>query len=167
MSNGGRGDNRGNHRRPFRYRERENNQPAYQYPQNRKADNSRPEENSRNREALSPRMQWVPPKLSTEPFPVPNCPYCGKPVKDLSLAISDRDSGDIIHFDCIIARISKGENLEPGDTICYIGGGRFGVVHFNDPSRLQEFSIKRIYEWENKDNRADWRQAVSDHYSIT
>jgi hypothetical protein len=179
MSNGGKGDNRRNRRRPFKRHERENIQPAFQG--GRKADSPRtgggPNGGGRfgdsrfaedkKTEGSVERLRWLPPKLSTEPLPVPDCPYCGKPIKDLSLAFSDRNSDEVIHFDCMIDRISKGETLEQGDTVCYIGGGRFGVVHFGNPSKPQDFRIKRIYEWENKENRAEWRQVISDHFSVT
>jgi hypothetical protein len=105
---------------------------------------------------------------------MPNCPWCGKPIKDIASAITDKETGVPVHFDCVIARIAGGENLEKGDAVVYIGGGRFGVVHFNAPSEYQgkpadgkPFTIKQVFEWENKENRAEWRSSVSDHYSIT
>jgi hypothetical protein len=167
MSSGGKSDNRGNRRRHFRRHEREKNPSVPQDARGRKADASREGEakNDKNRESAVERLRWIPPKLSTEPLPAPDCPYCGKPIKDLSLAISDKDSGEAVHFDCIITRLNQGENLEPGDTISYIGGGRFGVVRFG--SNSQGFTIKKIFEWENKENRAEWRQTVSDHFSVT
>jgi hypothetical protein len=114
------------------------------------------------------RPRWVPPQLSAEPIPVPNCPLCGKPIKDISAAITDRLSGIPVHFDCAIARIAEaeGESLEAGDTITYIGGGRFGLVHFPNPQDTRNFTIKKIFELEERDNRADWRKNISDHYSI-
>jgi hypothetical protein len=78
-----------------------------------------------------------------------------------------------VHFDCVAAKIAAEETLERGDTVTYIGGGRFGIVHFEGtgiPGRGGErktFQIKKIIEWENKDNRADWRSTISDHYSVT
>jgi hypothetical protein len=81
--------------------------------------------------------------------------------------MADKNTGEPVHFDCVISRIAGGETLEPGDTVSYIGGGRFGVVHFNDSRDPQNFRIKKILEWENKDNRAEWRRSVSDHYSVT
>jgi hypothetical protein len=158
MSSGGK-DNRGNRRRHFRRHEREK---APSVPQETRKDAPREAEaKSKN----SDRPRWTPPKLSTEPLPAPGCPYCGKPIKDISLAISDKNSGEAVHFDCVIARLNQGENLEPGDTISYLGGGRFGVVHVS--SNNHGFSIKKVFEWENKENRAEWRQAVSDHFSVT
>jgi hypothetical protein len=105
--------------------------------------------------------------MSVEPIPSPDCPYCGKPIRDMALALNDRNSGAPVHFDCVIARIKEGENLEKGDTMAYIGGGRFGVVHYSNPQDIKNFKIKKILEWENKDDRAGWRQNISDHYSMT
>jgi len=143
------------------------------------------------------RPKWIPPSINTEPLPVPDCPYCGKPIRDISSAMADKDSGLPVHFDCVSARIAKGEILEKGDIVTYIGGGRFGIVGFGvsgesprdssrgtsrnfpnkagasaDPDRFQpargcDFKIKKIIEWENKDKRAEWRATICDHYSVT
>jgi hypothetical protein len=121
----------------------------------------------KNRGSLYDRPRWTPPVLSTEPIPVPNCPWCGKPIKELSAAIADKNSGEPVHFECVLGRIGEGETLEAGDTVSYIGGGRFGIVHFNNPPDTRDFSIKKILEWENKENRSKWRQSISDHFSVT
>jgi hypothetical protein len=98
---------------------------------------------------------------------MPECPYCGKPITDMAAALSEKSSGAAVHFDCVIARISEGETLEPGDTVTYIGGGRFGIVHTPSGTEPRDFKIKKILEWENKDERAEWRKTVSDHFSTT
>jgi hypothetical protein len=67
----------------------------------------------------------------------------------------------------VIAKLGEHEFLEKGEAIAYIGGGRFGVVCFNHTPNSQNFTIKRILEWENKENRAEWRKTIADHYSIT
>jgi hypothetical protein len=138
------------------------------------------------------RLHWTPPKLSDEPLPQPECTYCGKPIQDISAAIQDKSSGAPVHFDCMISRLSETETLEKGDVISYIGGGRFGIVHFNEaelrysepnrggqrasewrpsPPGIQEsnrvFLIKKIFELEDKEIRADWRSGIADHYSVT
>jgi len=139
------------------------------------------------------RPKWIPPKTNTEPLPVSECLWCGKPIRDISSAIADKDTGAPVHFDCVAARIAFGEKLEKGDTIAYIGAGRFGIVSYGSsgaPSRYspdgspqdsgkQEsppeaqnhpnrgFAIKKIIEWENKDKRAEWRSVICDHYSVT
>ncbi|MDR0624676.1 MAG: hypothetical protein LBG10_09660 [Treponema sp.] len=121
----------------------------------------------KNRGNLYDRPRWTPPKTPSGPLPVPDCPYCGKPIKDISSAISDKNSGEPVHFDCVMARIAESEVLEQGDTVTYIGGGRFGVVRFKNPQNLQDFEIKKIFEWEDKENRAEWRRSISDYYSVT
>jgi len=141
------------------------------------------------------RPKWIPPKANTEPLPVSECLWCGKPIRDISSAISDKDTGAPVHFDCVAARIAFGEKLEKGDTVAYIGAGRFGIVNFgsagassrfslddssqnsgkpessseaqNHPAANRGFIIKKIIEWENKDKRAEWRSVICDHYSVT
>jgi hypothetical protein len=88
--------------------------------------------------------------------------------------MADKDTGAPVHFDCVIARLTESEQLEKGDVVAYLGGGRFGVVHFNILPGFQgkqadgkSFTIKKVFEWENKENRAEWRSFVSDHYSVT
>jgi hypothetical protein len=156
--------------RPFRRREFENDR-GKNYQENSlrgsKRNGDNPPHYDKNRGLIYERPKWTAPKNSMEPLPAPDCPWCGKPIKDISSAISDRESGVPVHFDCAIARIAEGEILEKGDAVAYIGGGRFGIVHFNSPHDIQPFSIKKILEWENKENRAEWRKDISEHFSIT
>jgi hypothetical protein len=113
------------------------------------------------------RPKWKAPDPCEEPIPAADCIYCGKPIKDISAALQDKASGMPVHFDCVIERIAEGETLETGDAVTYIGGGRFGVVHFNNLPDTRDFVIKKILEWEDKEHRADWRKTISDHYSMT
>jgi hypothetical protein len=180
MSGSGRG---GNNRRGSRRRERErNNWSRDNTGSKKRGDNPRFD---KSRGIFIDRPKWTPPQVSTEPIPVPECPYCGKPIKDLAVAIADKDSGRAVHFDCIIGRLAKNETLERGDSIAYIGGGRFGIVHFtaarensssqrerrggSGPGKAesQTFTIKKIFEWENKEERADWRKLLADYFSVT
>ncbi|MDR2102231.1 MAG: hypothetical protein LBP43_06640 [Treponema sp.] len=129
--------------------------------------------------SLYDRPQWKAPQPSAEPIPHPLCPYCGKPIKDIAAAITDKATGQPVHFDCAAARIAGGETLESGDAVVYIGGGRFGVVHFpgmirdtlqgrgnGDEYDTRNFQIKKIVEWEDKENRASWRKNIEDHFSV-
>jgi hypothetical protein len=83
------------------------------------------------------------------------------------MALTDKASGAAVHFDCVIARLAENETLDRGDAVTYIGGGRFGVVHFKNPQDNRGFTIKKVFEWEDKENRAEWRKSLADHYSIT
>jgi hypothetical protein len=133
----------------------------------------------RDKRAFFDRPKWTAPQVSTEPIPHPPCPYCGKPIKDMSTAIADRSSGEPSHFECVAARIAGEETLEKGDTVVYIGGGRFAVVHFpgiirdalwgrksGDDYDTRGFQIKKIFEWEDRENRALWRKNIEDHFSV-
>ena len=82
-------------------------------------------------------------------------------------AISDPETGKPVHFECVMNRLTDRECLETGDAISYIGGGRFGLIHYNNPQDIRDFSIKKIYEWEKKENRSEWRISISDHFSVT
>ena len=167
------GDNRGNRRKPFKRRDRDNNQPRNREPPKNEGKKpvgvspfgeGKPEKKRGN---LVDRPKWVPPQPPAVPMPTGTCAWCDKPIKDISTAISEPDTGKPVHFDCIINRIIERENLENGDAVSYIGGGRFGIVHFNNPPDTRDFKIKKVFEWENKETRSEWRVTLSEHYSVT
>jgi len=121
----------------------------------------------KNQISLHDRPQWTAPELPENPITTPDCPWCGKQITDITTAICDKDSGLPVHFDCVLARISESESLETNDTVCYIGGGRFGIVHYNNPPDIRDFVIKKIFEWEAKDSNNEWRRPISEYFSIT
>jgi hypothetical protein len=169
MSSGGKaGNGRGNNRkRQHRRRDRESDW--------QRGSNSQGRSESIRGERVSfiERPKWIPPKASNDPLPVSVCPWCGKPIRDISSAIADKDTGVPVHFDCVTARIAFGERLEKGETVAYIGGGRFGIVCFGSQgisqnrNEFRDFTIKKIIEWENKEKRAEWRSLICEHFSIT
>jgi hypothetical protein len=160
-NNGGKGgDNRGNRRRGFR-RRGNNREDRDERQQNR---NNR---GDRNRAVFYERPKWTPPPIPDEPLPVLECHYCGKPIRDIASAVADKGSDQAVHFECIIEKLTQEENPERGESVAYIGGGRFGIVRFNDPPDSRKFTIKKILEWGNKDERAEWRSIISDHFSVT
>lgn len=222
--NGKAGHGRGNNRkRPFRRRENDgeawqkgnftgwesNHQTAGKWaetgnehgkaqgraPENQGNKNTAHKKNAGERAPYFERPKWVPPKVKTDPLPVSNCAWCGKPIRDISSAIADKDTGAPVHFDCVISRITFGEKLEKGETVTYIGGGRFGIVSFDsslqqkesgakvqggmqaagrqDPDRKftgppatgRDFIIKKIIEWEDLDKRAEWRSLICNLFS--
>jgi hypothetical protein len=170
MSGSGRGgDNRGNRRKPFN--RRDNQQQNRDSPKNGKkpADFSMESGGKfeKRRGGFVERPKWVPPKPPAFTLPSAVCAWCGKPIKEISTAISESVSGKPVHFDCAINRIIEEEVLERGDTVSYIGGGRFGIIHYNNPSDIRDFKIKKILEWENRENRSEWRVAISDYFTLT
>lgn len=119
-----------------------------------------------NDKGLNVRHRWTAPKLRSDPIPTPLCAYCNETIKDLAAALTDKN-GDAIHFGCARKRIADGEPLGKGDTVTYIGGGRFGIVRFENPHVPGKFKIKKIIEWEEKDKRVPWRSHIADHFSLT
>jgi len=170
MSGSGRGgDSRGNRRKPFNRRD---NQPQNRdFPKNDKKTADFAMEGGgkleKRRGGFVERPKWVPPIPPAYTPLSAVCVWCGKPIKEISTAVSEPVSGKPVHFDCAISRISEEEALEKGDTVSYIGGGRFGIVHYNNPSDIRDFKIKKILEWENRENRSEWRVAISDYFTIT
>ena len=121
----------------------------------------------KNKVSRQERPRWSPPVLPANPVTVPDCRWCGKQITDITTAISDKETGLPVHFDCILESISKSEKLGENDAVCYIGGGRFGVVHYNNMPDIKDFTIKKIFEWEMKDHIYEWRRPISEYYSIT
>jgi len=121
----------------------------------------------KTRLSLHERPRWTAPVLPANPITTPDCPWCGKQIKDITTAISDKDTGLPVHFDCVLSRIAEVENVESSDNVCYIGGGRFGIVHYNNPHDTKDFTIKKILEWEIKDGIKEWRKPISEYFSIT
>jgi hypothetical protein len=157
----------GNNRRNFQRRDKDKDKNKERWGRDSKKKGNDNFRFSKSREHMADRPKWVPPVMASEPVPVPDCPYCGKPIRDLPAALTDRNSGEAVHFDCVLARLTENETMGRGDSVVYIGAGRFGVVHFANPNDPRSFVIKRIFEWEDKENRAEWRKSLADHYSVT
>ena len=162
-SNGGRGDNRGNRRRPFRRRGNNGQDTEFQ----NRNDQNRYDRQERSSAPVHERPKWTPPKIPSEPLPVPDCPYCGKPIKDIASALCEKGTGKAVHFDCIIAKITEDELPEKGEAVSYIGGGRFGIVRFNDSGNPKKFTIRKILEWEKTGEWMQWRTFITDRFSVT
>jgi hypothetical protein len=115
------------------------------------------------------RPRWVPPKLSDAPFPALECPLCGRAIEDISAAVDDKITESTVHFDCILARLRESERLGPGEDVAYLGAGRFGIVRMNEAGTgvRQPFAVRNIVEVEKRDDRAEWRLGIADHYSLT
>ena len=174
MSASGKGeDSRGNRRRPFKRKERENGRAPEASRGGKKAPEAscarvdKGERYEKRRGGFIERLRWTPPEPPADPLPAADCPWCGKPIRDMSSAITETGSGQPVHFDCVIQRLGSSEKLESGDSISYIGGGRFAVVHFGSAPGSRKFVIKKIFEWENKENRSEWRKSICNHFSVT
>ena len=91
----------------------------------------------------------------------PACPLCGKPVYDLSTAISaSREAGEPAHFDCVLERVVASESIAAGEKLVYLGSGSFGIVEFKDKGE-SAFSVKRRIQWEKEGEKKEWRKGIS------
>ncbi|CEM62757.1 hypothetical protein DWQ65_12240 [Treponema phagedenis] len=93
------------------------------------------------------------------------CPYCNKPINDLSAALSDKKTGVPVHFDCVLEFLKGAEDLKNGESLTYIGQGKFAVTVFPNSSDLRNFKIIRVIEWEDKNSCAEWRGEIAGLYS--
>ena len=93
------------------------------------------------------------------------CQYCGQSVNEIASSFIDSSSNKPVHFDCVLNKIAESEKLEAGDKVSYIGQGRFGIINFPNVHDVKHFTIKKIIEWETKDNTPDWRKKMADLYS--
>lgn len=96
--------------------------------------------------------------------PVP-CSFCGKPVTDFASALAHNESGEPVHFDCVLSYLTERENLSEGQSVAYIGQGRFGVIRMKNPSDASRFSIEKVIEWESRDKKYEWRSTIADVYT--
>lgn len=93
------------------------------------------------------------------------CAKCGEPITDLASAMSDRTSGEPIHFDCVMSELVRGENLRDGERVAYIGNGKFAVIKFESAHDYRHFKIIKTIEWESHDKPIAWRDEMASLYS--
>jgi hypothetical protein len=95
------------------------------------------------------------------------CEICGRVIspEDIGSAVSNRETGNPAHFDCVLKQISERESPGPNEKVTYIGQGKFAVLHFENPHDLKRFTIRRTIEWEDRDNRLEWRNEMAGLFS--
>ena len=100
-------------------------------------------------------------------WPEHNCEKCGKPIVDLTQALSDKSTGKPVHFECILAFLRESEVLKEKEEIVYIGHGNFAVVYFENPKIRSKFQIIKLIEWEDRTKPYQWRDEVAELGSST
>jgi len=93
------------------------------------------------------------------------CSICEKQIFDLSSAMSGRNGGSPVHFDCALAQAAEGEPLEPSERVAYVGRGAFAVVEYRDKS-MTAFTIKRRIQWEKEGEKFDWRKSIQQRIGL-
>lgn len=119
----------------------------------------RREPRKRNQRSADFYKQFLP-----EPPPkrdYPPCPISGKPIRDIYTAIDHPTSGTPANLESVIAELTKSEELEPDERICYIGEGKFGVVQEKKVEGKHMIEITRRIEYENTNVTCEWRKELS------
>ena len=84
----------------------------------------------------------------------------------LYTAIAYGDDELPAHFDCVLGLLSDREQLAPGERVCYLGGGSFGVVRFpvraGEPAGRRQGAgaslvVRKRIPFENSDPPPAWR----------
>jgi hypothetical protein len=91
---------------------------------------------------------------------VPDCPVCGKPLKELSSALTHRATGRPAHFDCIMREIRDANELAPQEKLCYLGGGCFGRLEFRQPGVTGKFVIRKRIPYEERETPQEWKKTL-------
>ena len=95
------------------------------------------------------------------------CPICSKVIEDLTSSLSDKTTGEPVHFDCAWNQAGKDITLKENEKFTYIGQGRFAVLYFPDIRDTRHFKIQKIVEWERSDSVPQWRTEISNLFSQT
>lgn len=122
---------------------------------------------SHRRRSHLPRKKWEAPEKIEIELPELVCERCGEKIEDYTQAIGDDAAQSWWHFDCALEHLQERENPQEGEKVVYIGGGRFAIVAFPNTLNDNDFQIKTIISWENKDKRASWRTDIARKYSRT
>ena len=64
-----------------------------------------------------------------------------------------------------LRKLSETEKCGQNEKICYIGQGRFGILYFENPRDQRHFEIRKIIEWESREQTRQWRDEMSGLYS--
>ena len=104
-----------------------------------------------------PEPQYEPPVARI----APDCPVCGKPVRELPSALTHRVTGKPAHFECILKELRDANELAPQEKLCYLGGGTFGILQFRPAGSATRFTIRKRISYEEKDTPQDWKKTLT------
>ena len=96
-----------------------------------------------------------------QPEEYPNCPICGKAVRNLNIAIEEKKSHEPAHFECIMKELSLEIKLGPQERLHYLGSGCFGIVKLEQGKGLSSFTITQRIQYEDKIKKPSWRKKLA------
>ena len=120
---------------------------------------SRREHSRKEKFTPKPKKEFVFKKIE---YPQYVCPRCGEQIEELSSAVADKESGEPVHFTCVLEFLKNAENLGENEEVIYIGNVNFAVAFFENPRIRKKFKIKKLIEWEDKNKVYDWKKEIAE-----
>ncbi len=85
----------------------------------------------------------------------------------LHTAIAYGDEEAPAHFDCVLELLGERERLAPGERVCYLGSGSFGIVQLPDHGGPSDGSgpsgglvVRKRIPFESNDPPPVWRHEL-------
>jgi hypothetical protein len=94
------------------------------------------------------------------PIVLPDCPVCGKQVRELASALTHRVARQPAHFECVMRELLDSNEVAPEEKICYLGGGSFGILEFRPPGATTRFVIRKRIQYEEKETPQEWKKPL-------
>jgi hypothetical protein len=94
------------------------------------------------------------------PIILPDCPVCGKQVRELASALTHRVARQPAHFECVMRELLDSNEIAPEEKICYLGGGSFGILEFRPPGAPTRFIIRKRIQYEEKETPQEWKKPL-------
>ncbi len=104
-------------------------------------------------------------RRSTASFGTKNCSLCDKPIRDLTSAISLKETDEAVHFDCYLKDLPLQTQKRDDEKIVYLGSGTFGLVKFNRETKEKPlFEIREKTTIDEGENRSNWRTQMKKNF---
>jgi len=100
------------------------------------------------------------PERPENPVVYPDCPICGKSVRELASALTHRASRQPAHFDCIMRELRDSNEMAPQEKLCYLGGGSFGILELRPQGAPSRFVIRKRIQYEEKETPQEWKKQL-------
>lgn len=118
---------------------------------NEKTDQSNAKVNDQNQSVGDTRV-----KAEVQSGELPTCPVCNSVIKNVTIAIKHRDSGEPAHFDCVLKqlRIENQDKMGKKRKVYYVGGGEFAIVKekFDKRGRLKSYHVLERLSYEKRED---------------
>ena len=99
------------------------------------------------------------------------CPICGLAISNLYSAITEQESQQPAHFDCVLRQLAESEELGEGERLAYLGAGSFGVIQLRRRQRGRTrrrqpsgssgpLLVRKRIEYEEPEPVPEWRQSL-------